>query len=82
MKDHQDGWDPSLYDGSYIDPTFGVGTDSWIQEQLMDMYRLNHADDGEPDERDPEELDDVDHDEPPAFSFYDACGLPHEIQPS
>lgn len=36
-----------LHDGSDFDPTFGVGTDSWVQEQL-DVYRLNHADDGEP----------------------------------
>lgn len=80
MKDLQDGWDPRLYDGSYVDPTFGVGTADWVQEQLMDQYLLNQADD-DPNEREPGELDDVDDYEPPSCDFYDACGLRNEIQP-
>lgn len=63
-----------------MSPAFQAAAE-WVQEKLMDTYLLNHADD-DPNERDAEELDDVDDDEPPAFNFYDACGLRHEIQPS
>ena len=35
-------WDPGLYDGSYIDPTFGVGTLEWFEAMDADAVYEQH----------------------------------------